>query len=293
MLDSKFQKLKDHFGITTFTDWQSVKPAWILEQHNVGQATLDYLRMLLANKGLTLKDDQTPEYWKKNLEHARVSQTLGNEEMTDECDRGIICPFTILIDSAEQHPFTFQGFRGDADLKGRPLIVPTEWKPLGRHPVSLGDYSLTGGEGRCHVERKSMADAHSTILGFGDGHRARFECELENLSKIEAGLVVVECSLADLLTNAPSYGKRTASQNAKALHRSLIAFIQDYRTPWQFCDGRRLAEQTTFRWLERWHRKQLEERKSIEKEAAKKREAERAEELKAVREKAELELAGM
>ena len=288
MLDTKLQTLKDRFGVSTQQDWQDVEPAWILSQDGIGPVTLDYLRLLLANKGLTLKNDRTPEFWKQHLEHARVSQTLGNEEITDDCDRGIICPFTVLIDSAEQQPFTFQGFRADSELKGRPLIVPVERRALGRHPDSLGDYSLSGGEGRCHVERKSMADAHSTILGFGDGHRARFEKELENLSKIEAGLVVVECSLSELLANAPQYGKRTRQQNAKALHRSVIAFVQDYRTPWQFCDGRRLAEQTCFRWLERWHGKQAEAVKATARELAKEAAAGHADEL---RQQAEMELA--
>ena len=202
------------------------------------------------------------------------------------------CPFRVLIDSAEQFPWTFQGLHADADKGNRPLIVETERRCLQRHPYSLGDYSLTShticGIGRCHVERKSMADAHSTILGFGDGHRARFEKELENLSKIEAGLVVVECSLSELLANAPQYGKRTRQQNAKALHRSVIAFVQDYRTPWQFCDGRRLAEQTCFRWLERWHGKQAEAVKATARELAKEAAAGHADEL---RQQAEMELA--
>lgn len=90
--------------------------------------------------------------------------------------------FHILIDSAEQHPFSFSGLRSDANEGYTQLRVLTSIECLGRHPDSLGDYSLAGGIGRCHIERKSMGDCQSTILGFNDGHRDRFEQELRNLA---------------------------------------------------------------------------------------------------------------
>lgn len=166
--------------------------------------------------------------------------------------------FVIVIDSAEQHPFAFTGLRHDSDKDYEPIIQPTIRQSLGRHPNSLGDYSLVGGIGRCHIERKSMDDAHSTILGFNDGHRERFESELGNLSKIESAAVVVECSLEDLLKNAPQYGVKTPQQNAKTLFRSILAWQNDYRgVPWIFADDRRLAEQATYWWLHRWWEKNL------------------------------------
>lgn len=165
--------------------------------------------------------------------------------------------FTIIIDSAEQHAFTFTGLREDAAKDYAPIVVPTIRQSLGRYPNSLGDYSLVGGIGRCHIERKSMDDAHSTILGFNDGHRVRFESELANLSKIESAAVVVECSLEDLLKNAPQYGVKTPQQNAKTLFRSILAYQNDYKVPWIFADDRRLAEQATYWWLHRWWEKNL------------------------------------
>lgn len=165
--------------------------------------------------------------------------------------------FTIYCDSAEQHPFTFQNLRADADRKYTRTVPAIEYRCLGRHPNSLGDYSLAGGIGRCHIERKSMSDCQSTILGFNDGHRERFESELSNLSQIECSMVLVECSLADLLKNAPQYGKKTAQQNAKTLFRSVLAYQQDYRVPWLFCDGRGLAEQSAYWSLHRWWEKNL------------------------------------
>lgn len=177
--------------------------------------------------------------------------------------------FSIIVDTAEQHAFTFTGLKSDADKKYTSLAVDIIRQSLGRHPDSLGDYSLAGGIGRCHIERKSMEDAQSTILGFNDGHRARFECELANLSQIESPLVVVECSLAGLIANAPQYGKKTAQQNAKILFRSVLAYQQDFpKVPWLFCDSRELAEQASYWFLHRWWEKNLKVKRARKAEAS-------------------------
>lgn len=282
MLNSKLQSLKDRFGITLIADWQAVTPAWVLSQDGCGPKTLDYLRMLLAAHGFTLKGDRTPEYWKQHLGEVQISDVLANEPLLDDIgqgggDRGVMCPFTVLIDTAEQHPFGFQGFRTDstdAGGPGRPLIVQTEFRSLGRFPDSMGDYSLDSGVGRCHVERKSIQDAHGTFLGWtkrGEdcGRRERFEQELGRLSEIEAGLVVVECSFQELIANAPEFGRKTAAQNSRTLHRSVLAWLQDYSVSWIFSGSRRRAEQDCFCWLKRWHRKDQEARKAEEKRLAK------------------------
>ena len=282
MLNSKLQSLKDYFGITNPEDWSTIPPAQILAMDGVGPKTLDYLRLLLAHRGLTLKNDRTPEHWRKHISETQIVDSIGNELIEGSTvDRGVICPFTILIDTAEQHAFTFQGFTTDAAGAGssasakeagpRPLIVMTERRALGRFPDSLGDYSLDTGLGRCHVERKSMEDAHSTFLGWARkgedvGRRERFEQELDRLSQIEAGLVVVECSLEVLLQQAPQYGHRTASQNSKTLFRSILSWQQKYDVQWMFAGGRRLAEQYAFRWLEKWDRKDRDERKAAARE---------------------------
>lgn len=165
--------------------------------------------------------------------------------------------FKILIDTAENFPFTFTGLRSDSDKHYTQLAVDIDYRCLGRYPDSYGDYSLAGGVRRCAIERKSMEDCQSTILGFTDGHRERFECELRNLSSIEAGLILVECSLDELLTNAPSYGKKSVQQNAKILFRSVLAYQQDYKVPWLFAGSRELAEQAAFWFLHRFWEKNL------------------------------------
>lgn len=167
----------------------------------------------------------------------------------------------VVIDTAEQQPFGFTGIKADAARGGRLIEVETVRRCLGRHPDSRGDYSLEPiglvdcfGPSWCYVERKSLEDCQSTLLGFGDGHRARFESELSNLSAViragGAALVVVECDLAALLSNLPPGSTKPAATVAKSLHRSVVSLWREYGVPWAFCGSRRLAEITTFRFLE-------------------------------------------
>lgn len=183
----------------------------------------------------------------------------------------LLNPFTIVIDSAEQHPFTFAGIHADSDRKNRLLrFVPglnIIRQCLGRHPDSLGDYSIEGFVGRVHVERKSMEDAHGTLLGWpdtdGKSRRERFEQELANLANCECAAVVVECSFGQLVAQAPEYdaGRKTKACNQKILERSVIAYQQDYQVPWLFCDDRRAAELVTFFFLDRFWMKHRPKRR--------------------------------
>lgn len=248
VLDSKFELLKNYFGCSKPEDWQSVRPEWILQLDGIGPVTLDHLRIYLAARGLTLQDDQTPEYWQQHLAAAKVGQSLGWD------DTATVTPFTVLIDSQEKQPFTFRGML--ADGSGQALIVRTEWRSLGD---GWGDYSLDGYQGQCHVERKSPADAVGTILGWGE-RRERFERELEQLAGIDCAAVVVECTLGTLLGQVQARGKRTVEQNRKTLFRQVLAWQNDYRVPWYFCDSRRMAEVATFRILDRHWRKQQKQK---------------------------------
>ena len=189
----------------------------------------------------------------------------------------IACPFTILVDTAEGQPFTFTGFKADSDKNYAPLTVGCQFSNLGRYPDSLGDYSIAGLVGRVHVERKSVGDAWSTILGWETeyesnrnlaGHRDRFEKELENLSKIEAGLVVVEATRDQCIDLMPARGKKSIAENRKIFYRTTISFMQKYPVHWVWSSSRRAAEVDTFRWLEMFWRKRLTaaERKAIVKQ---------------------------
>jgi hypothetical protein len=182
------------------------------------------------------------------------------------------CPFTVKIDSQETTPFTFLNLQADADKDYRPLVVPIEWGSLGRHPHSKGDYSIVGMEDLIGVERKSMSDCWSTVLGWETsyekekelcGRRERFKKELENLSKLDAAMVVVEASLEACIVNMPAHGVKTVEENRKIFVRSVLSMMIDYHVPWLFCDSRRLAEAMTFRFLERFWRKWQERNKGV------------------------------
>ena len=158
-----------------------------------------------------------------------------------------------MIDKAEQHPFTFAGLRADANRQHRPLAVQTRSEHLG---PSHGDYTVDGLQFYCHVERKSMEDCQSTVLGWGE-RREQFERTLDFLSEIPSSAVIVECSLGTAIETIVSRGRKSVAENKKIFHRQVMAWHNDFRVPWVFCDNRRLAEHTTFRWLERqWKHKQ-------------------------------------
>lgn len=169
-------------------------------------------------------------------------------------------PFTILVDSAEGQPYTFGEIRCDPPHDYMMWHVPTQWASLGRHPHGLGDYSIDGYKGRVHVERKSPEDAVNTILGWG-GRRDRFKQELENLGKIEAGIVMVECSINRLFTVGSEYIQQKPQVAAKQINSSILGFMQDYRVPWFFASSRRHAEISTFRYLKRFWKNEQERMK--------------------------------
>lgn len=180
----------------------------------------------------------------------------------------------ILIDSMEQHPFCFDGIRLDLSEMTAPqrrafesgqwdgkVDVETKFRALG---AANGDYSLDGYQGRCHIERKSMDDAHGTILGWGE-RRERFQRELANLAEMESAAVIVECSFADLVKYAPEHGKKSAAENRKVLFRQVISWQQRYRVPWLFCDDRRMAELACYRWLKTfWKAKEKESKEQLQ-----------------------------
>lgn len=164
---------------------------------------------------------------------------------------------TILIDTAETHPWPFRSIRHNGKLIDQ---VPIKWQCLGRHPNSKGDYSIEGMDDLVGVERKSVQDLQGTILGFNDGRRERFEKELDNLSKLKAAIVVVEGTFETSVKKPIDYGTKSPVTQAKTLYRSIVSYQQDYGVPFQFCScanvgDRRAAELFCFAYLERFWRK--------------------------------------
>lgn len=159
----------------------------------------------------------------------------------------LLSPFVVLIDTGEQHPWTFAGLKGDSKQGYRPLVVRTERVYLG---ASRGDYSIDGLEGRVHVERKSVQDCQNTLLAYGQ-RRERWRKELEYLESVDHSAIIIEGSMTEVISTAPSWGKRTRQQNAKSLHRTIIGLQDSYAVPWFFCDSRGFAEITCYRFLNR------------------------------------------
>lgn len=249
VLDSKIQAVKDYFGIETLADWSDVEPHWITAIDGVGPVTLDHIRMYLAAHDVALKGDHTPEYWREHLSQARICHQMGTS------DRADVCPFTILIDTREQRPFKFEGFKGDAKDKERPLIVRTEIATL-----QTGDYSIRGFENRYVVERKSAID----LFGCIGRDRERFEREIDRMNKLEwGGDVLVESDWRDLMLRPPEFSKL----QPKTISRTIKSWRFGYRNVhWWLVPGRPAAEAFAFdllkkawREVEKQHKERMKE----------------------------------
>lgn len=159
-------------------------------------------------------------------------------------------PFTVLVDSREQSPYTFQGLRADADKKGLPIDVARIIKGL-----PSGDYSIKGLESRIAVERKSLSDLFSTLAG----RREQFQAEHERLAEIvRAGgyaAVVVESSLAAALQ-----GVSESRLNPKTVVRTSISWAMRYGVAWHWWENRRLCEVMTYRLLEKFWQQDQEKK---------------------------------
>jgi len=129
----------------------------------------------------------------------------------------------VAIDTREQKPYRF---------------ARSEVKTL-----ASGDYSIVGLEDRIAVERKTKQDAYSSL---GQG-RARFERELQRLSRFDYAAIVIETSLPDFL-RAPAFSR----MNPRAAARSMIAWSVKYRVCVFFAGDRRHGNALTWQLLEKF-----------------------------------------
>lgn len=162
----------------------------------------------------------------------------------------LFTPFTLIVDTREQTPFTFESIRADSNQGGLPVKVLTVRKGL-----PSGDYSLNGFETKVAVERKSLQDLYSTL---GQSRR-RFQAELGRLSTYDFAAVVVETDWPTILSAPPSRSRL----HPKTVFRSVIAWrIRHTRIHWEMCPSRAFAEVMTFRYLERfWKENSLRDSK--------------------------------
>lgn len=150
--------------------------------------------------------------------------------------------FTIIVDSYEQKPYTFRNITGDARDDRATIKVKTVRKRL-----PMGDYAILDVPGIA-IERKSKEDLFGSV-----GNGPRRENFIERLRKMQStlrfGAVVIECYPNEAYLNPPEH----SSLNPKVVFRTSLSWaIQFPLIHWIWCLDRDIAEQTTYRLLEKY-----------------------------------------
>jgi ERCC4-type nuclease len=150
-----------------------------------------------------------------------------------------------IIDTREQNPLSFRRFRNwFADIEERAL--------------PLGDYSVSGMENTCVVERKDLADLIQSFTT----NRKVFIHRLRQMSERPHSLLVVTASLTEIKSEYPY-----RSANPNRITQSLIAVLAGLRVPFICTETHELGEEIVasylyqtflYDWLERnGHGRQL------------------------------------
>ena len=143
-----------------------------------------------------------------------------------------------IIDTREQNPLSFRRFRKwFADIEERAL--------------PLGDYSVSGMEDSCVVERKDLADLIQSFTT----NRQVFVNRLRRMSERPHSLLVVTASLTEIKSEYPYRGA-----NPNRITQSLIAVLAGLRVPFICTETHELGEEIVasylyqtflYDWLER------------------------------------------
>lgn len=133
-------------------------------------------------------------------------------------------PFTIVIDTREQTPLTFEG------------RCPTI-----RAGLETGDYSILGHENTFTIERKSLADLVGTIIY----DRGRFKHELEHMRGFKFKRVLVTAPFEMV-----KYGHYKHSlANPKSVIASIASFEVRYDVPFAFAKTPQEASERVIDWV--------------------------------------------
>lgn len=152
-----------------------------------------------------------------------------------------VCPFSIIVDTREQLPYTFDGIG---------CVVPTIISGL-----DSGDYSIDGMDAMISIERKSLDDLYGSVT-WG---RKRFEREISRLDELPGfAAVVIEADWREIetpLEHRPGWINQTDPQSVVG---TINAWSIRYpRVHWIPCGTRRGAEVRTFQLLaaayKEWH----------------------------------------
>lgn len=154
-------------------------------------------------------------------------------DVPNAISKKIICPFTVVVDTAEQAPYHFLN------------IDPFRIVPLSHRSLNTGDYSIES-ESRefdslVTIERKSIPD----FLGSITAGRERFEREFERMSLMKFAAVVVEGEFSAVLQHA----KDRTSVDLESVFGTVNSWMMRYGVHFVFCMSRRHAEITTLKLL--------------------------------------------
>jgi len=148
---------------------------------------------------------------------------------------------TIIRDHREKLPYDFAS-----------VVKPVLPFIVQAGHLDTGDYSLKGPElpqDRIVIERKTLSDLYSTL----GSHRERFEAEFQRLSLYGYAALVIEATF-EQIARPNEYLLHPTDLNPKSVLMTLAAWSQRYSVHVWPLPGRRVAEQWTFRLLERWAR---------------------------------------
>jgi ERCC4-type nuclease len=159
-----------------------------------------------------------------------------------------ICPWTMIVDTREQAPWTFEGLAGVGRDYGKRLVVRVE-----RRTLAAGDYSVEGFEGKVAVERKSLEDLYGTLgAGFD-----RFEREMEKLNQLNFAAIAIEADLREIWRPAEFRPRWHSGMNPRSVEGHIVSLSIDFpRVHWWPCGSRNGAMVRTFKVLEMFWRKQ-------------------------------------
>ncbi len=172
-----------------------------------------------------------------DLGDAPAAKTVRSSRSSNARARVEICPFTIILDSREQLPYTF-GSLG--------LVVPIVVRGL-----LSGDYSIDGLDSQVAIERKSLED----LYGSCTHGRDRFEREIGCLNEYFFSAVVIEATwpeIADPAATDPTWRSR-------AVPESILGTITSWsirypRVHWWAVGLRQDCEQQVYRALSHYWR---------------------------------------
>src|SRR5450759_4383710 len=138
---------------------------------------------------------------------------------------------TVLVDTREQNPFNFSRFDG--------WFAGVEKKAL-----KLGDYSISGLEEVCVVERKDLSDLVRSFTV----ERTVFVARLQQMAEYPHCLLVVSAALSQVKSPYPH-----SAVNPNQITQSLIAVLAGLRVPFVCTETHEMGEEILASYLYQVH----------------------------------------